>query len=368
MNCIVCGIEIATDRPGAGMTCSTLCRDAAYREKRRRKEARRWRRPSRLRRAKRRLERKRAERQADPAWLAWRADVDRRKQEEKERQTSFKIQRQCRRCGNEFLARMRSQIFCSPECRPRRGAKLQQCVACGTEFLSYADHNIHCSNRCRWKQKHDLDRLRPDYYPRERERHRREREKLAAIIGELRTFGWIDENFDIIVPDAPRVLPVLYSAAPPREHGPHPRSRMAVALRREQRRRARDERWSVLRGQVVFVDRGGEAVVKIVDRAEYHRDYMNKHRDRFRQSSAYWQGQFAERRERKLAKQQRPEAQRQEQRRLYQRQYHRDNRQRAAELHRKKRALIAALDQIAPDPLNHTQISGSDLGPGRSTE
>jgi len=80
--CIVCGHDITGRWPA--QVCSMLCRSTAEREKWRRKHRRRSR-AYKLRRQARKVESKRAKRQADPNWQAWRADVDARKLQAQQR-------------------------------------------------------------------------------------------------------------------------------------------------------------------------------------------------------------------------------------------------------------------------------------------
>ena len=388
MKCIVCQTEITTDRPGAAQTCSTLCRDEAYRQKRKRKLRRRMLDPEFRKRVSRRTAaRERAKLHADPTWQAWRADVDRRKREKAERSEHYRKQLEEWR-----IARAQKQF------KPRQ----LQCV-CGKEFTQTNWKQVYCSMRCRWKQKHDVDRVvRSDYYPRERARRKRQRKEISTVVNELRTFGWIDEKLEFIVPDYPRIFPVLLNDDPPTSHPYalerererlaciksalpgqivevnragvarklivdkrlHQRSlvaeyewqrksglswRMATALRRERKRRQRDQRYSAIFGCIVIVNTAGRAKVVIVDRREYSIGYQSRYRAaemRKRRKQEWWRtGMIAER---EAAKKEKPQKQprikwnnRPENRERV-RQY---NRERWA----KKRALISALDQIAPD-------------------
>jgi predicted nucleic acid-binding Zn ribbon protein len=474
--CIVCGTEIT---PGHGAyTCSTLCRDEAYRAKRRRKEKRLRRRASRQAKQRRRIARERAVRQADPAWQAWKAGIAECKRGAAERKEQRRLDR---------LDRQRQP---PQECTPLPHVN---CRICGSEFMSH--WKVCCSNACsqknkkilsrRWHDKTDPEykrelwakqryskRHRPGFYLQDRERRRRAKDKEARTIRELLELGWIDGNLDVIVPDAPRVfLPVLHSGEPPprafnyrlnralaherlrRRAAIKPAlrgqiicvdrfgvarkvvvdtvaykwgwseryeldrkmltKRIARALRREQIRRRADAKWPVLRGQIVIVDSAGVAEIKTVDPVEYLRGYAYRWRygigtehpraayrsvrtaeaaeiraswrwDRELQSlpadhdfflRPYHQMPFAslelppppqkaervQRRAVKLPKTRAPKwrpTSADKERRDFRAQLRRSQ----------KRALVAALDQIAPDPLDYAEISGGDLGPGQPAE
>ena len=309
VSCTVCGIKITGLRPGAGLTCSALCRETAYREKRRRKE-------------RNKAARERARKLADPAHQAWRADVEKRKrerQEHRERAAQRRLerlmlpspppmlQRQCRVCSKEYETNNCRSICCSSECTEayKKIASRQWHEQTDPEYKRHL-----------WEQQRRSKRRKPGFYERERERHM----KPVAIVRALQELGWVDDRLEIIVPDAPAVS-VLDSGELQR--------RLYRARARERWRLAHLWRWPALPGQIVVVDRAAVADVVVVNPADMRRGEYRSARAKLRRKRRRYYLPPTHQREPDDPK---------ERRRLAER-----------IRYQKIRAIAAALDEIAPE-------------------
>lgn len=68
---------------------------------------------------------------------------------------------QCKSCGIEFVSRLKSQKFCSEECREERykllarlanvGKTRKICKICKREYINKCNSSRYCSDQCRLK-------------------------------------------------------------------------------------------------------------------------------------------------------------------------------------------------------------------------
>jgi predicted nucleic acid-binding Zn ribbon protein len=148
--CIVCGHDITGRWPA--QTCSGLCRETAYHEKRNRQEARRRQNPAYMARRKenekarkrRRRAEVRAQREANPVWQARRADIEQRRREKQERRERKKQERETR-AQTAILKRERR--IAEQAMRQSRQPKQRSCIVCGHDITGYG-RTYTCSGLC----------------------------------------------------------------------------------------------------------------------------------------------------------------------------------------------------------------------------
>jgi|SRR6516165_10260602 hypothetical protein len=190
--CLVCGNDVTGRWPA--QTCSMVCRETAYRARRRRHEKRRN--PAyHARRKAKQVIREKAKREADPAWQAWRAAVGERKRLEAERRA---------RAPEREQKRERRRM----EQEAKQARRLQR-------EAEWAESRRPEYKRARWRwQRLRKERANPELY---REAKRARREKQMAPIKALRQLGWVD-GFDFVglgeAPPARYVKPSARRALP----------------------------------------------------------------------------------------------------------------------------------------------------------
>jgi predicted nucleic acid-binding Zn ribbon protein len=168
--CIVCGYDIS-DRGRHRFTCSTLCQHDAYRRKRRRKK----RSAAHLaRRATRVAERKRAKRQADPVWQAWRAAV-----EERKRQKELRRQR--------WLIIQEERRFKNAQNELRRKA-----LGLGGDWINNPEYQGALNRR-----RHELYK-KTENYQKKLAKNRERRSRYRALFAALRGMKMIDSQYNFL--------------------------------------------------------------------------------------------------------------------------------------------------------------------------
>jgi predicted nucleic acid-binding Zn ribbon protein len=175
--CIVCGYDISNGGRRNLFTCSTLCRDEAYRRRQRKKHKRKRKNRSAAylaRRAKRITERKRAKRQADPVWQARRVAINERKHQKelrRQRWPAIQEERRFKKAQNEL----------------RRKA-----LGLGGEWNNNLEYQRALNRR-----RHELYK-KTESYQKKLAKNNERRSKYRALFAALRNMKMIDNQYNLL--------------------------------------------------------------------------------------------------------------------------------------------------------------------------